>query len=90
MRHDLLPMVAPGLRVAGSNWARLWKLARQELGLGGPPDCPVMPAPDKQGCPTVRPLDTEEMGRWLRCILTGSSAKLGERKLSSHSCEERC
>ena len=85
MRHDLLPMVAPGLRVAGSNWARLWKLARQELGLGDPPDCPVMPAPDKQGCPTVRPLDTEEMGRWLRCILTGSSAKLGERKLSSHS-----
>ena len=85
MRHDLLPMVAPGVGVAGSNWARLWKLARQELGLGDPPDCPVMPAPDKQGCPTVRPLDTEEMGRWLRCILTGSSAKLGERKLSSHS-----
>ena len=87
MRHDLLPMVAPGLGVSGSNWARLWKLARQELGLGDPPDWPVMPAPDKQGCPTVRPLDTEEMGRWLRCIITGSSAKLGERKLSSHSCK---
>ena len=69
MRHDLLPLVAPGLGVSGSNWARLWKLARQEFGLGDPPDCPVMPAPDKQGCPTVRPLDTEEMGRWLRCIL---------------------
>ena len=87
MRHDLLPMVAPGLGVVGPNWARLWKLARQELGLVDPPDFPVMPAPDKSGSPTVRPLDTEEMGRWLRCILTGSSSKQGERKLSSHSCK---
>ena len=87
MRHDLLPMIAPGLGVVGPNWARLWKLARQELGLVDPPDFPVMPAPDKSGAPTVRPLDTEEMGRWLRCILTGSSAKQGDRKLSSHSCK---
>ncbi|CAE7825729.1 unnamed protein product [Symbiodinium necroappetens] len=87
MRHDLLPMIAPGLGVVGPNWARLWKLARQELGLVDPPDFPVMPAPDKSGAPTVRPLDTEEMGRWLRCILTGSSAKQGEKKISSHSCK---
>lgn len=87
MRHDLLPMVAPGMGVAGSNWARLWKLARQELGLGDPPDFPIMPAPDKEGAPTVRPLDTEEMGRWLRCLLFGSSEKQSDRKVTSHSCK---
>ncbi|CAE7377974.1 unnamed protein product [Symbiodinium sp. CCMP2592] len=87
MRHDLLPMVAPGLGVAGSNWARLWKLAREELNIPDPPEFPVMPAPDKSGAASVRPLDTEEMGRWLRHLLTGSGSKQADRKLSSHSCK---
>ncbi|CAE7458003.1 unnamed protein product [Symbiodinium sp. CCMP2592] len=87
MRHDLLPMVAPGLGVAGSNWARLWKLARAELNIPDPAEFPVMPAPDKSGAPSVRPLDTEEMGRWLRHLLTGSGSKQADRKLSSHSCK---
>ncbi|CAE7248244.1 unnamed protein product [Symbiodinium sp. CCMP2592] len=46
-----------------------------------------MPAPDKSGAASVRPLDTEEMGRWLRHLLTGSGSKQADRKLSSHSCK---
>ena len=55
------------------------------LGLSLPPDGPLFPAPAADGSATVRSLDTDEAGRWLRTLLFGSPALLGERRVSSHS-----
>ena len=85
MKDSLLPIVAPCLGVVDSNWGLAWIQVREMLGLPLPPDGPLFPAPAADGSATVRSLDTDEAGRWLRTLLFGSPALLGDRRVSSHS-----
>ena len=43
-----------------------------------------MPAPDRQGIPTGRPLETQECVAWIRKIV-GASEDSSSRRVSSHS-----
>jgi hypothetical protein len=83
-RHQFLPMVAPAVGVDGSNWALAWLDVRRQLGVAWPPEGLVMPAPDRQGTPTGRPLETQECSAWLRKIV-GTSVDSSSRRVSSHS-----
>ena len=86
-RHQYLPMVSPVKGVNGKDWASGWIKLRESLGIQFPPQGLVMPAPNKLGEPSQRPLDTGECGGWLRRLLeldmaTGSEV---DRRVSSHS-----
>ena len=86
-RHQFLPMVAPVMGVHGGDWATPWMQQRFKLGLEFPPQGLVMPAPDKDGQVSQRPLESGECGKWLRRLLgldvaTGSDSS---RRVSSHS-----
>ena len=59
LRHMFLPLVAPSRGVTSCNWGRSWECVRNQFGL----DLeiyPLMPAPDQDSRPTVRPLGTDE------------------------------
>ncbi|CAE7253466.1 NaCP60E [Symbiodinium necroappetens] len=90
MVGKLLPLVAPATGVVAGNWAVLYKEARAELGLLEPPAGPLMPAPGKDRQPTVRSLESDEAGAWLRLLLFGNTKTLPERKVTSHSCKCTC
>ena len=83
-RHQFLPMVAPGLGVTEDPWIEQWLKVRQRMSLsldeGG-----VMPAPQPDGSPGCRPIDSQEGAGWLRLILFGDSSPLKDRKVASHS-----
>ena len=86
-RHQFLPMVAPVKGVHGGDWSTPWIKHRQGLGLTFPPCGLIMPAPDREGAATQRPLESGECGRWLRRLL-GADDAVGanaERRISSHS-----
>ena len=54
---------------------------------------PLMPAPDEEGVPTVRPLTTVEASKWLHVILMQQSSKLdvgGPLQYTSHSFKATC
>ncbi|CAE7364882.1 NaCP60E, partial [Symbiodinium necroappetens] len=87
MVGKLLPLVAPATGVVAGNWAVLYKA---ELGLLEPPAGPLMPAPGKDRQPTVRSLESDEAGAWLRLLLFGNTKILPERKVTSHSCKCTC
>jgi hypothetical protein len=60
---------------------------RFKLGLEFPPQGLVMPAPDKDGQVSQRPLESGECGKWLRRLL-GLDVAAGSdssRRVSSHS-----
>ena len=40
--------------------------------------------------PTVRSLDSDEAGAWVRLLLYGSTSVLEGRRVSSHSCKCTC
>ena len=86
-RHQFLPMVAPIKGVNGKDWATPWMDRRRALGLTLPPSGLIMPAPDKSGDATQRPLESGECGKWLRRLLDhGAAGELqDERRISSHS-----
>ena len=86
-RHQFLPMVAPVKGVHGADWSTPWVKWRQQKGLEFPPNGLVMPAPDRHGCATGRPLESGECGKWLRRLLHGdSTTEMGpDRRISSHS-----
>ena len=86
-RHQFLPMVAPVKGVNGSDWVTPWMAWRRELGLELPPHGLIMPAPDREGGATQRPLESGECGKWLRRLLgvDGEAPADPERRLSSHS-----
>eukprot|EP00435_Cladocopium_sp_Y103_P035983 s1997_g9.t1 len=86
-RHQYLPMVAPVQGVNGGDWATPWIKVRETLGLRFPPDGLIMPAPDKHGEATQRPLESGECGKWLRRLLEGEDATgaISDRRVSSHS-----
>ena len=46
-----------------------------------------MPAPNGEGDPTVRPLSTSELGKWVRMILDRHGLLHDEAKITSHSCK---
>lgn len=51
-------MVAPVKGIDGTNWGVIWLHVRDQLGVRWPPEGLIMPAPDRQGAATNRPLET--------------------------------
>ena len=86
-RNTVLPLVAPASGIKEGDWMGSWLACRESLGIGDVPSFSVMPAPDHNKEPTVRPLESEEASKWIRYLLTGSMSKDPKRKLSSHSCK---
>jgi hypothetical protein len=86
-RHQFLPMVAPVKGVHGGDWVSPWLQRRRELGLAFPPQGLIMPAPDREGGVSQRPLESGECGKWLRRVLDiGIAAATDpDRRVSSHS-----
>ena len=86
-RHQFLPMVAPVTGVNGKDWATPWVQLRQKMGIQFPPDGLIMPAPNRDGGISERPLESGECGKWLRRLL-GVDLEPGldpNRRVSSHS-----
>ena len=83
-RHQFLPMVAPCFGIDGTNWGLEWLQVRSQLGIQWPPEGLVMPAPDREGSPSSRPLDTQECAAWLR-KLVGIDSGCDSRRVASHS-----
>ena len=54
--------MAPG--IADSDWAETWLKVQQDLGIDG-----MVPPPDHEGRPTKRPVETDELGHWLKLVL---------------------
>ena len=79
--------VAPELGVVQGNWEKIWWVLRQQLGGQIGVDLPLMPAPDAEGEPTVRPLCTGEFEKWIRMILNRKDGLDEGSKVTSHSCE---
>ena len=87
-RFRFLSLVAPGRGVHGGDWVRSWLDNLQALGIDFENDkhgC-LMPAPDVNGQPLQRAVDTEEAGAWLRLLLGENLEKANSsRVISSHS-----
>ena len=83
-RHQYLPMVSPTRGIDDTNWGVVWLHVRSELGISWPPEGLIMPAPDRCGKPTSRPLETQECAAWLR-KLVGLPKDSTDRRVSSHS-----
>ena len=82
MKFVFLPLVAPSIGIDNTNWGEAWLL---ELCVEPLKDYPLMPAPDASGVATVRPVSTEEAGRWLRMLLKDGAFELDSLKISSHT-----
>ena len=88
MKHAFLPLTAPGLGVSKVNGATFWRQARSDLGIEDLSEFPLMPAPCEQGTATVRPLSTQEAGKWLMLLLSQNGLELESSKplhYTSHS-----
>ena len=85
MKCVYLPLVAPCIGIDNTNWGEAWLSARSELCIDLLKDFPLMPAPDAAGVAIVRPVSTDEAGRWLRMLLKGGSFDLESFKISSHT-----
>ena len=85
MKFVFLPLVAPCIGIDNTSWGEAWLSARRELGIESLKDFPLMPAPDAAGLATVRPVSTEEAGRWLRMLLKDGSFELESLKITSHT-----
>ena len=62
------------------------------MDLGDSLTYPPMPAPTACGEPSSRPVDTAEMGRWVKLLLGLPQEDLSKdaRQLTSHSCKCSC
>ena len=87
-RFRFLNLTAPGLGVHGTNWVSHWIAALEQLGIdpfnveGG---C-IIPAPDSEGRPLKRALESDEAGCWLRLPLGEKHSRIeSSRAISSHS-----
>ena len=87
-RFRFLNLAAPGLGVHGTDWVSQWIMAFEKLGVDPFSDvrgC-VMPAPDSEGRPLARALESDEAGCWLRLLLGEKPARSdSSRPISSHS-----
>ena len=89
-KHRFLPLTAPAFGVSSDCWPEHWMASRHSAGVMLPPFHTIMPAPDSDGCPTQRPLTSNEASQWLRKLLTGDKRVDGSRKISVHSCKVTC
>ena len=89
LRHQYLPLVAPCIGVVAGNWGEEWCKCRKELGLHDLTMFPLMPAPDSNQEPTVRPLSSSEAGSWMRDLLKVDSSNK-DVKVTSHSLKATC
>eukprot|EP00435_Cladocopium_sp_Y103_P006727 s5228_g2.t1 len=89
LRHVYLPLVAPCIGVVPGNWGAAWCECRRELGIHDMKQFPLMPAPDPQQIPTVRPLSSTEAGSWMRDLLQINHDDKSVR-FSSHSLKSTC
>ena len=87
-RFRFLNLTAPGLGVHGSDWVTQWISALEHIGVdpfnidGG---C-VIPAPDSEGRPLRRALESDEAGCWLRLLIGEKHSRAeSSRLISSHS-----
>ena len=85
MKFVFLPLVVPSIGIDNTNWGEAWLSARKELGIESLKDFGLMPAPDAAGLATVRPVSTEEAGRWLRMLLKDGAFDLESLKSSRHT-----
>ena len=76
-----MELVAVGRGLDGSDWLGTFVGVRKLLECEYAKDFPSMPAPNKQGLPTVRALSSAEAGAWLRELLP----ERGSLKTTSHS-----
>ena len=58
--------------------------------LSMPPKHVIMPAPNSDRAPSMRPLTCHEASQWLRKLLTGCKEVNKDRKVSIHSCKATC
>ena len=81
-RFKFLDMVAPSTGVTQDNWGRAWMRAWAQIHESTiASEFPPMPAPDSDGLPTVRALDSDEAATWVAELLSLE----GERCVTSHS-----
>ena len=79
-----MELVAVGRGLDGSDWLGTFVGVRKLLECEYAKDFPSMPAPNKQGLPTVRALSSAEAGAWLRELLPErGSVKTTSRSLKS-------
>ncbi len=87
-RFRYLNLAAPGLGVHGTGWVSKWMAAFDKLGIDPYADvrgC-VMPAPDVEGKPLSRALESDEAGCWLRLLIGEKPGRReSSRPISSHS-----
>ena len=57
-------------------FAGLKQRARTELDIVDLTVFPLMPTPDEEGVPSVRPLTTSEASKWLNVVLVQQASKL--------------
>ena len=87
-RFRYLNLAAPGLGVHGTDWVSKWIEAFEKLGIDPFTDIPgcVMPAPDSEGRPLARALESDEAGCWLRLLLGEKTVRSeSSRAISTHS-----
>ena len=87
-RFRFLNSTAPGLGVHGTNWVSHWISALEHVGIDpfNIEDGCLIPAPDSEGKPLRRALESDEAGCWLRLLLGEKhSRNESSRAISSHS-----
>ena len=89
-KHKFLSLTAPAFRVSNDCWPEHWVACRHSAGVMLPPFHTIMPAPDSDGCPTQRPLTSNEASQWMRKLMTGDKTVDGSREISVHSCKVTC
>ena len=89
LKHQYLPLVAPCVGVVSGNWGEEWCRCRKELGLHDLTVFPLMPAPDSNHEPTVRPLSSSEAGSWMRDLLKVDCSNK-DLKVTPHSLKATC
>eukprot|EP00435_Cladocopium_sp_Y103_P072049 s158_g39.t1 len=89
LRHMYLPLVAPCVGAVEGNWGAEWCAVRRELGIHSLAEFPLMPAPNSELEPTVRPLTSGEAGSWMRDLLNVDTSNK-QLRYSSHSLKATC
>ena len=86
-RGGTMAAVGPALGVVQGNWIKAWWALRVQLNAPVNAGFPLMPAPDMDGEPTIRPRTTTEFGKWIRMILDRDDLLTPDARVSSHSCK---
>ena len=84
-RGGLLAAVAPAIGVLHRNWAVDWLEVREAIDAPLEKGYAIMPAPGPDGIPTLRPLGTSEVGRWINMLLGRADLDMTGRRITSHS-----